>query len=401
VSAVRILTAYILLPMLVCGCSNTNNSEQDRRDDNGDASLGPANLDDGADARDASTATPDATVTIRDDGPCSWTQPSPASTPMTDPLYEALYERKYLSSVVWTGDAFVAVGFQVLLSDQQANALIVLSCDGSRWMPSDLPSQPGWLRSVAYGNDTLVATGERDPWNTDNTPIIVTRQRGGAWQTLNNTDRVGQLTFGNGVFVATHLGNDVIISTDAIRWEQVGVTEQINAIIALSFDGYRFIAYHDGVFQTSRDGRTWSADSTKRDFDACGPLTLVQDQVLGFCDRTKPRLSKWDDIPSYEVFVLQGQRGSDPDAWTVSAQTSLQYMPTALAASDDVLVALSGLRPLSTRLPFGTADWIEPGSLSIGLQMEDITRGASQFVLVGNAIYSSHDGQTWEQHAFP
>jgi hypothetical protein len=112
-----------------------------------------------------------------------------------------------LSSIIWTGDEFVAVG-----------GAIVTSTDGASWT-ARAPGTPYWLSGVAQGGAQLVAVGGY----------------GGL---------VGQ----------------VVTSQDGVTWTEHDLTTA-GFLRAVTHDGARFVAVGDNSTFVSSDGTTWTATS--------------------------------------------------------------------------------------------------------------------------------------------
>jgi hypothetical protein len=108
----------------------------------------------------------------------------------------------------------------------------------------------GHLTSVASRESIVVAGGE--------TGIVYSEDGGVTWARVNGRDAVTvtDLKYGNGVFVATSLGNGILRSIDGKKWfeQEVGLT----SFYCLVFGNGLFVAgAADGSVATSSDGATW------------------------------------------------------------------------------------------------------------------------------------------------
>lgn len=336
-------------------------------------------------------------------GPCEWVDPTPEAPRDPTDLWSGY---RHLSTVIAAHDALIAVGFSDAshpAADRMASALMLVSCDGETWRPSDLPEHSGRLYTAAYGNDTLVVTGAMEPSDTGALTFI--RRRGEAWQTFENSEQLGELIFGNGVFLSYGASPAVRVSTDGVQWESTTLGAASGFVGRIVFDGDRFIAYHDSTFQTSRDGRVWSEPSAPQEYTTCNAFHALQDQMVGFCMTRKPPSGPWDDVPSYRVYQLVGPRMSQPSDWSaVEVAPAMRYATSHLASNENVLVGLFvGPLPSVMQLPVGSAAWETqaPSETTASLQLVSLTRNAGRFVAVGNQIVSSEDGRGWRIQRIP
>jgi hypothetical protein len=155
------------------------------------------------------------------------------------------------------------------------------STDGVNWQTHDLglsdysgsnceyPSVTG----AAYGNGRYVLVGA---YNTaaGQEPVVITSQDAVRWTMtkLGDVNQLGQLeniTFGNGLFVATGADGGLLTSTDGLHWQAVGTVaipvdsgicqQDIAFYGTVSYCNDRFIALGaGGLISTSLDGVNWT-----------------------------------------------------------------------------------------------------------------------------------------------
>jgi hypothetical protein len=201
-------------------------------------------------------------------------------------------------AVTWTrrdeglGTWFRAVAFGggrfVLVA---SNGPILSSPDGVEWTRSDVAAgQPGQfllasydLRSVAWGNNRFVATGERFAVQEGGHDVedpglfayiygpVLTSPDGVNWT---DEDPLGEtlsgVAFGNGTFVLVGSG-PIHTSVDGTAWA-VQAAPGSGRLLGVTFGDGRFVAVgSSGAMMISPDGVTW----TSRQFKTARALTAV------------------------------------------------------------------------------------------------------------------------------
>ncbi|MCP4214725.1 MAG: hypothetical protein GY765_08705 [bacterium] len=151
------------------------------------------------------------------------------------------------------GDTFVAVGIDGLImrsTDKGASWETVQERGKSVQIPD--------LYSVACGNGMYVAIDE-----TGAVQVNADRGAKGKWEHLTPRSGNRRLTFGNGMFMATHSNGNIYKSTDGKDWQSVEVGQQI---IAVHYDTITstWLVGGDKIFSSDK-GEEWSelVDLTK------------------------------------------------------------------------------------------------------------------------------------------
>jgi hypothetical protein len=345
-----------------------------------------------------SSHSPDDREGVPDAGPsevCSWMAPAETGAVDEDAVFE---HEKFLMSVIPVGEGFVAVGAQKAeLNGFDTDILMRVSCDGENWEPTDAPAQPGRLDELAFGNQTLVAVGWNDAADSSAGSLLLVRRIGEPWQSITraNDERLHDLRFGNGMFVALD-PRGVVCSADGLDWEHVAIDEPDLTGVRVFFDGSRFLTYSPKYIWSSLNGRDWVEEQLPRFFEGCNSFLSTRERFLGFCGDTY--VEPGGDIQQTHVFALSNAPGEELGAVTLTAQPSLPYAPSAIANVGDSLVVLSGSQPYVTRLPLGSESWEMP-DLSLELHARyDMASGPKRLVIVGYAIDTSPDGKTWVHH---
>lgn len=321
---------------------------------------------------------------------CGWVDRAAAPD---DP--SGLEREKFVMAVTAAGSAFVAVGAQDhVVNSFDEDILVRVSCDGETWSEADVPAQSGWLREVAFGNDTLVASGDRGDDSSAGMLVLV-RRIGEPWQSFTRPtdDAFRDLRFGNRAFLAID-ARGLLRSTDGIAWEPIALDEADVSKVRLFFDGERFLTYSPDHLRISTDGRAWQDWPRPRVFESCGAFLSTADAYLGLCGDTY--LPKGADVPATHVYAVSWPRASGSGGITVIGQPDLPYTPLALARLGDVLVALSGSRTYATAIPVGSKPWQLPSAPDTWPELYGMGASANKVVAAGYGFATSADGRVWE-----
>jgi hypothetical protein len=199
----------------------------------------------------------DATSSIltSEDGVQWTTQTNISGLPLVGPVF--------LPGLIFGGERFVAVGYQLGLSWGVA----VTSTDGTNWTYTDGVTDNG-LYNVAYGSRRFVATGGRIlnfPFR-NGAGTIATSDDGVTWTNQSNSsggDLVGA-AYGNGLFIATgyrkdpYLDSVVLKSLDAVHWNYTSTNREAAGDRNVAYGGGSFVAVGSGGVVSSTDGVLWT-----------------------------------------------------------------------------------------------------------------------------------------------
>lgn len=172
-------------------------------------------------------------------------------------------DKSRINPLVFGGDRFV-VG-----TSSYPSGTLMFSSDAETWTKGAKIPEPGLthFRHGAYGNGVfvLVGNGQQQDENKKPKPIhwaIVTPDGEKITSVVTNLPAHGSLHFGNGRFVM--LSHDGILqsSADGRAWETHQLDEKEKAGW-LIFDGAQFLAGNYKVGWRSKDGKTWTADGMK------------------------------------------------------------------------------------------------------------------------------------------
>jgi hypothetical protein len=229
-----------------------------------------------------------------------------------------------VNGVAWTGGAFVAVGYDYGIPDEQANAIVWVSPDGTGWsLVPDLAGVFGgpdnqMMTGVVEGGPGLVAVGW-DSQGLDTRAAVWTSDDGLTWSRVTDDGAIfdgsqrqsmSGVAFGPGGLVAVGFdesGGDldaaVWTSQDGLAWTKVpadpevfgGAGDQRMKAVAAAGPGYVAVGdslvdgHYDGMLWTSPDGITWTrvddrtfagdADETIAAVTAGGPGVVAAGSV--------------------------------------------------------------------------------------------------------------------------
>ena len=174
-----------------------------------------------------------------------------------------------LSSVIWTGTQFVAVGQEIIYPGGTAYALILTSPNGLNWTQHAVQAivlgQPqigpeSGMTSVAWSGNLLVAVGI----SGDGYPSAWTSTDSEAWTLRTVPGNAGynlrDITWGNGRFVAVGWGGvlAVFTSSDGINWQGNAGDASLPAMNAVTTGVTNYLAVSNTSREVSADGLTWT-----------------------------------------------------------------------------------------------------------------------------------------------
>lgn len=153
-----------------------------------------------------------------------------------------------LNGVAWSGARLVAVGYE---------GTIVSSADGETWERSPQPASYAF-GDVTFGNGLFVAVGT-GRLGTHLGRIVASSSDGLAWNVTPWLDRsaLGSIAFGDGAFVAVGTQGAIARSVDGETWDTIdsGTGEHLDGV---SYLNGRFVVIgHGGTAMTSKDGKDW------------------------------------------------------------------------------------------------------------------------------------------------
>lgn len=249
--------------------------------------------------------------------------------------------------VVFDGNLFVAVGHDPV-------GTIFKSSDGETWN-SATSGSTALLSGATYGEGLFIVTGSGGEILSSTDGVIWTKQGDGI-----TTETLSCAAYGDGFFLAGGSGGKIVKSVDGTSWVEYSTTEPA-WLYGMEYGDGSFVSVGGGgVIQTSPDGQVW----TKRISGTGNDLNSV---TYGF-----------------GLFVAVGTSGtilSSPDgvSWTpktsgvVSRLSGVHY-----AYGKFVAVGDSGVILYSAD---GT-NWSKPNSGAFS-NLVEVTAGKNTFVVVG------------------
>ena len=149
----------------------------------------------------------------------------------------------------------VAVGHYAEEGNPQNQAMILVTSDGQNWRHA-IEDVEGRLLDVAYGNGVFVAAGENN--------LLLVSENGRSWRRIDIDDNtfLEHLIYGGGHFWLhghhlPHGGFLFAVSPDGIHWEQTSLQNFLGGQITTGDGGFLATGYDEYV-QTSPDGVTWT-----------------------------------------------------------------------------------------------------------------------------------------------
>ena len=293
-----------------------------------------------------------------------------------------------LQDIAWDGsNTLVVVGQSELLGSE---GLIAYSTNGGvDWQPAQLPGSPAQFNDVVWTGNAFVAMGS-------GAGEVATSPNGIDWTLSNNGQTGSTVALANqGSLLVSGQSSGAFYSQDGgSTWAPVaGVITSNTPIRALEYDDGQFIGVGDenlGGFVTSADGINWSRDEDDRAYNFQGsPLNSF----------TFTSVTRFGD--EYWVGDFDGNlhvRDYDAPNWTQPASVSFGNI-TSMATRNDSLLAVGndggllqvreGYAPEELHsAPLGEADFtamVQDDSESILIGTED-----------GKVWLTSDEGYTWE-----
>ena len=346
-----------------------------------------------------------------------------------------------LSSVVWTGAQFVAVGLYQSATATSPDGLVwtwhagpaaaavafngewlvavglgqsFRSRDGIGWESGALPDAQTYASAVAWGHGLWVAVGERGS--------IFTSPDGRFWS---DRSRPGWDAFTAVAFAADRfvvVGTDVLSSPDGATWTPWLDKVDTRFINAVAGSGHAFVAVGDaGGVLVSADGLSWSkvaAGLAGLPLDAwLGDVIWTGDRFVAVGSRSSTlglggmvlasvdgrewtrvdvadnlRDVAWDGQRLVAVGVETVLTSPDGQAWSKAA------LPESLAGDIPDDVAGGGGRDVivfnseTAAVSQGGEPW---SAVEVGARVSRVTWGGGRFVAWGWSVLSSADGVTW------
>lgn len=370
-----------------------------------------------------------------------WNNPSP--------------QGNWLSSVIWDGTSFVAVG---------GAATVIKSTDGINWewIPYDSDISRGFS-SIAYGNGIYVAVGGRctvyhshdgEIWNQDQSglpeencnltkviwtgsqfvaiggssqePPIIRSQDGIQWTISNSTTdtTLYDLSWNGSQLVAVGDSGVILASNDGVDWT-TATSNTTSNIRNLAWSDTEYVAIaDDGVILTSSDGTNWIelANTLPSDlqsliwdgsrFIAAGYLNVyLSDDGSSWTTvplTNSPPPSEWvsagDLVWNGSLYVLVGDRGAimtseDALTWTWRSTGNRYYLePLSTIEHNGQYWLAFGYNDKVLISPNGL-DW-ESVAVEDDFRVHNMTWAGSQWVATElfDGIITSPDGRNWTRY---
>lgn len=277
---------------------------------------------------------------------------------------------QYIKDIAFGNGVFVAV------ASYTDTGTVFVSPDGEKWQVSewdDIAETP--FNKIVFGNDIFVAVGDQGKYGISSDGIN--------WQTISG-QAVNDITFANNVFVI--VGNDGVILTsgDGENWTQQTSDTMVHLRGVVYGNNEFVIAGNDKILLRSDDGINWQS--------------IVQNES-----------SQLNTIASsaeyYSIHYAQGRyflqsnpktfSTVDLENWqqaSVSGEVSSLNQGQLVAHNGSHFVSYLGQRSVDGRL------WSDA---YFGTSSNAIAYGNGVFVVVGDGskIYSSADGETWQQQS--
>ena len=319
---------------------------------------------------------------------------------------------------------FVSVSSTNAFPGSPRNATVITSSNGINWAitPAFVAGSIfGPYRSIASGNDRLVASGTATPGTPS--PVAIVSTSGGFWSPALGGPS-GPVAFGNGFFVLAasfHVASNsasllALTSTTGSSWVQPSQTfsGQVFASQAACIGGGRFVVVGDtGLTGTSTDGTNWTVQRVPTDAQlrsvAYGEGTYVAVGSAGFIISSTDAES-WTQrnegtsrnllaiAPADDGFVAVGSQGvvtwsSNGVAWeTFAAPTANSLLDAIKADGKYVAAGVNG-----TIVSGDTPGNLLPRASGTTNALQRIAYGNGLFIIVGDAgtILSSQNGVDW------
>jgi hypothetical protein len=171
-----------------------------------------------------------------------------------------------LLSVAWSGNGFVAAGYEQFYPNSGLKTVIFNSTDGKTWTENTY-SADGTIITVIWANNQYVAVGQVNGGTANGLPIILTSSDGLRW--TNGSNSIG---FGKGISLhdITWTGTKyVAVGNGLTATSSDGITWNVNDNISwnpngVAWSGHKLMACGNDGFYSSTDGLNWSQTNIER-----------------------------------------------------------------------------------------------------------------------------------------
>lgn len=266
------------------------------------------------------------------------------------------------SDVVYADGRFVAIG------DIGSAA----SDNGKDWTFANYSHS---LQSIAYGNGLYVAVGYGSTGYK-----VRTSTNGLSWSSLVSVSEASDIAFGNGLFVVVGRNGFISTSLDGVTWTPRSSSTS-SYLYQVAYGNNEFIAVgQDATVLRSPDGINWV------------PVVYSSENELP----TSASFGKLEFING-RYYVQESF-----NTYTATDATTWELLRSVNLTNDDLSVAVSG-EGLDTLYVSDRGQVSKDGLLWSEHSFSStrgVAFGSDRYVLVGDTgrIYSSADGQNWEQH---
>jgi RHS repeat-associated protein len=357
--------------------------------------------------------------------------------------YQAMGMTGRVNDMVFANGEFVAVG---------SNGLIMCSVDGVEWAEVSSTAYFNDVTGIANAGGLSVAVGKKgslwvkkdgeSKWRNRNIGYyyfddfrdvvtngsrfviaragqgVFTSENGEVWDWVsrdsgNGTMHVYRLAYGDGVFLATKSGNEIVRSTDGVTWEPGLLPDNLNSSRKVDYvNGAFYVPGISGKLYRSVDGLSWTehvVPSSTAWWAATafgnGLYVAIQGQSL----LTSPDGVTWtveiatlpfyprDVIFSGGQFIMVGAYGGvmtsgDGRSWLEQSTSTSNELSVVAEGGGEILAG--GVTGSIVSSPQGTFWKLERGFYSG--RIKRMVYAAGQFVAVGSTLMVSEDGISWE-----
>ncbi len=327
----------------------------------------------------------------------------------------------YPCAVAYGNNTFVAVGEEGSLPRSALNVpwrhCIYTSPDGFTW--TERSYTVVGIEAVAYGNGTFVGVGPSGA--TSISPDGVT------WESISpGISGIRALTYGNGTFVGVGWYGVTATSPDGVTWQKRSLVDTTACLDAVTYGNGTFVGVGNGVIITSRDGATWTAQSSEKYLTGVvygnGAFVAVGDRcaiLTSFDGATWTRISpviEGIDFATvaygngiYTAVALVGERSvpyafTSPDGitWSAHKMPRSDAIISQVTYGNNVFVAvgIDSDRPLLLTSSNG-AGWTKrelpyhQASFPSMVGFSSVTYGKGTFVAAGSAMAQSNNTCTY------
>lgn len=322
------------------------------------------------------------------------------------------YYGKGLNCVTWTGDRFIATGW---------NGLIISSSDGLKWDYLLNPPDFLALKNISWNGQKYIAIDER----TNN---VVSSSDGISWQSqkfkiddenfpaLSEEEReIDDIIWANNQFWAVGARGIILTSPDGFNWHlNTKQTNQTQRLSSIAWSGSKFVAVGrgqmgmDGKIIMSEDGENWFIGDSQ--YPNIEKVRWIKDKFWAVGDDgiiiSSSDGDNWDkkEIPIasntaqyrnlvfYDIaydgkqFVIAGGKyilsSPDGESWTIVAEQDRDYVRHIVwSGSKFVAVGDAGVILSSN----DGKNWAKDVS-NTNEYLEQIIWSGNRFVIVGNNI---------------